>query len=82
MLPGRASNGFSWADHEYTKKAPLSGPMRVRCKCGWESDPRKGWAMDQYRAHVSALMPKHDEITRATKMKRLEHYGQTRGRRR
>lgn len=82
MPPGRASNGFGWKDHDYHKEVTGNSPMKVRCDCGWESDPRGGWAMDQYRAHVTSLMPKHEEVKTAAKVKRLEHYGQTRGRRR
>lgn len=84
MATPRASNGFRWSDHEPTKIAPLNSRMEVHCSCGWksESHPKSGWAMDQYRAHVTSLMPKHDDAPpKATKVKRLEHYGQTRGRR-
>ena len=58
---------FSWADHDPpTKHVDLKGQMTVTCPCGWKSDRSKGWAMDQYRAHVSALMPKHDEPPKQT----------------
>lgn len=82
MATPRASNGFRWSDHEPTKTVDMKSPMKVTCSCGWASDPRKGWAMDQYRTHVTELMPKHDEVKSYAKDSRLEHYGQTRGRRR
>ncbi len=53
---------FSWDLHEPHKEVGLTGPMKVTCKCGWKSTNGKGYSMDQYRAHVSALMPKHDDI--------------------
>jgi hypothetical protein len=77
-----ATTEFNWRDHNPTKWVGLSGPMKVTCDCGWESDPKGKWAMDQYRAHITSLLPEREEIKGATKVKRLEHYGQTKGRKR
>lgn len=50
-----------------------------RC-CGWKSQNNGKWAMDQYRAHVSALLPKREEIKTATLDKKVSAKHSTRRR--
>ena len=55
---------IDWSQHEPHKFAPAKAPLEVSCKCGWHSKRYEGYAMDQYRLHVSSMMPKHEEITK------------------
>lgn len=52
---------IDWSKHNPHKHAELNKTLAVNCDCGWHSREGGGYAMDQYRAHVSSLMPKHDE---------------------